>query len=87
MKLIFIFSLLILFSCKKKGCTDVDALNYNDKAKVDDGSCVYDQPLYTVPTTYSFTDKAGNNTVDFSESTTLISQLREIYANLRFFDS
>jgi hypothetical protein len=87
MKLIFIFSLLILFSCKKKGCTDVDALNYNDKAKVDDGSCVYDQPLYTVPTTYSFTDKAGNNTVDFSESTTLISQLREIVNYMQTSDS
>ena len=28
-------------SCKKKGCTDVTADNYNEKAKVDDGSCTY----------------------------------------------
>jgi hypothetical protein len=29
-------------SCKKKGCTDPDALNYNAEAKKDDGSCQYD---------------------------------------------
>lgn len=28
-------------SCKKKGCTDETALNYNEEAKKDDGSCVY----------------------------------------------
>ena len=28
-------------SCKKKGCTDQTALNYNEKAKKDDGSCTY----------------------------------------------
>lgn len=28
-------------SCKKKGCTDQTALNYNEKAKKDDGSCEY----------------------------------------------
>ena len=28
-------------SCKKKGCTDATANNYNKEAKKDDGSCVY----------------------------------------------
>ena len=28
-------------SCKKKGCTDSTATNYDSKAKKDDGSCVY----------------------------------------------
>ena len=28
-------------SCKKKGCTDFGAANYNDEAKKDDGSCVF----------------------------------------------
>jgi len=29
-------------SCKKEGCTDVNANNYNEEAKKDDGSCTYD---------------------------------------------
>lgn len=41
---------LVLFStnaCKKKGCTDSMAVNYNEKAKKDDGSCLY-SPIITV---------------------------------------
>ncbi len=35
--------LVLTFSvaCKKKGCTDSSAANYNEEAKKDDGSCVY----------------------------------------------
>lgn len=29
-------------SCKKEGCTDLDATNYSSDAKKDDGSCVYE---------------------------------------------
>ena len=29
-------------SCKKKGCTDPEALNYSEEAEKDDGSCSYD---------------------------------------------
>ena len=35
---------ILLFTtnaCKKKGCTDSMAVNYNEKAKKDDGSCLY----------------------------------------------
>lgn len=33
---------MILSSCKKEGCTDNTAINYNSKAQKDDGSCKYD---------------------------------------------
>lgn len=34
-------------SCKKKGCLDLDAVNYNSEAKKDDGTCKY-APSITV---------------------------------------
>lgn len=36
-----------LNACKKKGCMDSTAVNYNAKAKKDDGSCLY-KPTITV---------------------------------------
>lgn len=33
--------LLIFFSCKKPGCTDTDAINYDIEANEDDNSCLY----------------------------------------------
>ena len=38
--LLLALSLPFFYSCKKKGCTDKNALNYSSKAKKDDGSCV-----------------------------------------------
>jgi hypothetical protein len=63
-------------SCRKKGCTDPDALNYSEEAKKDDGSCFYE--LYTIPATYSFSDNSGNNTVNYSGQTDRLNQLREM---------
>lgn len=34
---------LITVSCKKEGCTDETAINFNQEAKKDDGSCEYEQ--------------------------------------------
>lgn len=43
--LLFIaLSAILVLSCKKEGCTDQDATNYDENAKNDDGSCVYDDP-------------------------------------------
>ncbi len=45
---IIVLSLLIgigLMSCKKEGCIDTDAKNYNADAKTDDGSCAYEAPF------------------------------------------
>jgi acetyl esterase/lipase len=43
----FLFFILILSlfinSCKKKGCTDILAVNYNETVKKDDGSCIYNE--------------------------------------------
>ena len=36
-------------SCKKKGCTDETANNYDSAAEKDDGSCTFDEPTVTDP--------------------------------------
>lgn len=42
--LIVVVSVATVFttSCKKKGCTDPEALNFSEEAEKDDGSCSYD---------------------------------------------
>ena len=64
-------------SCKKEGCTDPSASNYNKKSKKDDGSCQYATP-YTIPSTYTFVNAQGNSTVDYSGQTDRLNQLREM---------
>lgn len=63
-------------SCKK-GCTDPTAINFDEKAKKDNSSCVYDE-AYEIPTNYSFTDASGNSTVDYSGQTDRLDQLSEM---------
>jgi len=64
-------------SCKKEGCTEPLATNFNEEAKKDDGSCIYDEG-YVIPTTFSFTNGNGNNTVDYSGQTERLDQLSEM---------
>lgn len=78
------FSLVVLglTSCKKEGCTDATATNYNANAKKDDGSCTYNTPVepvkYSIPTTYNFVNSAGVSTVDYSGQMDRLKQLREL---------
>ncbi len=39
--ILFIFLATAVFSCKKRGCTDTEALNYDQTAKKDDHGCYY----------------------------------------------
>lgn len=75
--------LVSVTGCKKSGCTDPTATNYNSKAKKNDGSCTYG-PTYTVPATYTFTNGSGQSTVDYSGQTDRLNQLIEMidYADL-----
>lgn len=85
--LIVLSTFLVFSSCKKEGCTDPTAENYNSEAKKDDGSCNYlidNGGLYVIPTTYSFTDASGNSTVYYGGQTERLNQLEELitYAEL-----
>ena len=86
-KFIGITSLLLLSTtaCKKEGCMDVLATNYNEEAKKDDGSCIY--PTFEVPTTYAFTDASGNNISTISYTTkdkNLVPRFKTRYNQLLF---
>lgn len=56
---------MTLNSCKKKGCIDPTATNYNSNAKKDDGSCTYPAPTPTPTPTIPFTAKVDG--VEFIE--------------------
>ncbi len=47
---------LLSTSCRKEGCTDETAFNYNEEAKKDDGTCTYDNTA-TLKFTQSFNDE------------------------------
>lgn len=55
-----------LVSCKKEGCTDSTAINYNSKAKKDDGSC-----KFTVGESELVGSITGTKTLDASISYTI----------------
>lgn len=50
----FLFCIVLFANCKKEGCIDETALNYDPKAKVNDFSCVYAGDPYIG--TYEVTD-------------------------------
>ncbi len=68
-------------SCKKEGCTDSQATNYDEKAKKDDGNCLYDtpDPVVTMPVTSGLTEIASGYAVGAS------AQIK-VYANEALFN-
>lgn len=78
-------TIVLTTSCKKEGCTDETALNYDGKADKDDNSCIYaEEPTtYNIPTTFVFTDDAGNNTVNYSGQTERLDQLSEMVVKMK----
>lgn len=71
--------------CKKKGCTDSTATNYDSKAKKDDGSCTYATPSPakpSAPSTYTFT-RDNKSTVSFSGQVTRMDMLSEMVTYLK----
>ncbi|MCI5055673.1 MAG: DUF4856 domain-containing protein, partial [Flavobacteriales bacterium] len=69
---------IAFLGCRKEGCTDKLAINFDSEAKKDDGSCTYDDGSYIVPTTYTFTDADGRITVSYSGQTDRLNMLQEM---------
>jgi len=73
-------SVILTTSCKREGCTDSTASNYDGSAKKDDGSCLYEEilPAYTIPSNYEFTDGNNNSTVNFNGQAQRLEMLSEM---------
>lgn len=56
-------------SCKKKGCTDSSATNYNSKAKKDNGSCLY-TPFINITGSADTTINVGSTYNDLGATAT-----------------
>ncbi|MFT5821791.1 MAG: hypothetical protein ACI8ZM_003047 [Crocinitomix sp.] len=67
LSMLLILGAATLFSCKKDGCTDETANNYNEKAKNDDGTCTYDMQSFklnieNIQEEYSYSSSGVFNT-------------------------
>ena len=62
---------LVITSCKKKGCTDATASNYDANAKRDDGTCTYD-PHVNPHITLSFEHNFDGSVVSSSSFNQLV---------------
>lgn len=71
LKFLFIFlggSILLLSGCKQEGCTDLNALNYDEEATKDDGSCEYAPG--TVPLSFHIHPKFGATDLTYGTEVT-----------------
>ena len=65
--------------CKREGCTDPKAKNYDSKAKKDDGSCTYDSVTPTPTPTYDLTKL---NAIKSSASPSVDGNIDGLWANV-----
>ena len=83
--LLLLLGSLPLTSCKKKGCTDSDAVNYDESAKKNDGTCNF-KPVITVvgtnPATVnvgaSYSDAGATAFVKNGDVTDVVTDLSEV---------
>ena len=61
----------VFTSCKKKGCTDHHAENFDAKAKKDDGSCTY-APVADTETDFKILFHQLSGTNSFALNTTYV---------------
>ena len=89
-------------SCKKEGCTDSLATNYDPDAKKDNGTCVYEDPTPDPPKKYALTfnfthnyDGTAVTSSDFNNlsyinqfgNTHSISKLKYLISDIRLYKS
>lgn len=89
---------LALTSCKKEGCTDPAAVNYNPDAKKDNGTCQYEQPASNYGLTFNFTHNYDGVAVTSSDYDDIkytnqfgnqhsITRLRYMISDVRLYKS
>jgi len=83
MLLLFCITSVALTSCNKDGCTDINALNYDEKANEDDGSCEY-APASLMLHTHA---KFGSDALAIGNEYTLMSGRKVSFDILRFYMS
>lgn len=74
-------SLTVLNGCKKEGCTDPNAVNYDTDAKEDDGSCVYSASVML-----TFNSKVGSDNLIYNTDY-MINGRKTRFTRVQFYAS